>query len=118
MGNRRLRVLISIQLQRYVSAKTRFEKSKVIDLVVEQVLEAAGPVGGFVKRDENGVWFQMTKSLARDKVSLYELMNLILLLGFGGSSSIICSPTLSRVLYEYQVGHLLRDLAKLDEIKK
>ena len=69
VGNRRLRVLISTQLERYVSAKTRFEKSNVIDLVVDQVQEAAGPVGGFVKRDGNGAWFQMTKSLARDKVS-------------------------------------------------
>ena len=69
VGNRRLRVLISLQLQRYVSTTSRFEKSNVIDLLVEQVREAAGPRGGFVKRDQNGVWFQMTKSLAREKVS-------------------------------------------------
>ena len=68
MGNRRLRVLVNLNLQRYAEAKTRVDKSNVIDLIVRQIREAAGPTGGFVKKDPDGEWFVVGNSLARDKV--------------------------------------------------
>lgn len=42
----------------------------VIDLLVEQVLAAVRSVGGcgFVKRNEHGEWFELSRSVAREKV--------------------------------------------------
>jgi hypothetical protein len=70
IGNKRLRILVSCHLKRYVQAKTRHEKSLVIDLIVEQVLDAVINVGGsgFVKRADNGEWFELSRVLAREKV--------------------------------------------------
>lgn len=70
IGNKRLRVLVSCFLKRYMQAKSRHEKSLVIDLIVEQVLDAVASVGGcgFVKRADDGEWFELSRVLAREKV--------------------------------------------------
>jgi hypothetical protein len=55
-----------MNLKRYVEAKTRLEKSVVVNAIVDQIREAS-PNGGFVKRDKDGCWYEIGAE-AREKV--------------------------------------------------
>lgn len=56
-----------MNLTRYVEAKTRTDKSRVVNNIVDQIWEAS-PNGGFVKRADLGLWYVTTSSVAREKV--------------------------------------------------
>jgi hypothetical protein len=67
VGNRRFRVIVAMNLTRYVEAKTRTDKSTVVNNIVDQIWDAS-PNGGFVKRDASGLWSVAPTPVAREKV--------------------------------------------------
>lgn len=67
MGNRRLRVMIATNLQAYVEAPSRGDKSKIIDMIVSQIRETSYN-GGFVKKMPNGHWVEIGPTMSREKV--------------------------------------------------
>lgn len=67
VGNRRFRVIIAINLQRYINANSQFEKAVVVNSIVDQIRENS-PLGGFVKQDSQGDWYEIGSKMARHKV--------------------------------------------------
>jgi hypothetical protein len=67
IGNRRLRVLVDIQLQNYSQGGTsKQEKSDMVTNIVHIIQEAC-PEGAFVKL-ENGQWWEVDDCAASEKV--------------------------------------------------
>jgi hypothetical protein len=69
IGNRRLKVFASMNLHDYVAAKSRREKSYVVARVMETVQKCCGGLGAFI-RLENGVWYEVEDSMAREKIGV------------------------------------------------
>lgn len=68
IGNRRFRVTIGMNLQRYLSASSKIEKTLVVMSIVDTIRESS-PEGGFVKQHPTtGRWFEVGDHLAREKV--------------------------------------------------
>ena len=69
VGNRRFRITIAINLKRYVEAKTKHEKSHVVQTIVAY-LRHSSPTGAFVKMNyATGKWMTVCDAVAREKVS-------------------------------------------------
>ncbi|KAL7570269.1 hypothetical protein ACA910_020690 [Epithemia clementina (nom. ined.)] len=68
IGNDRFKIRVHSVLGLYRSARTKLDKSKVLNMVVEQVRQNS-PSGGFVKQDETGRWHEVGDFLAREKTS-------------------------------------------------
>lgn len=65
-GNRRMRVLIEMNLGKYSKATTRLDKTIIVSSIVDSILESS-PSGGFV-REEDGRWYLAGDHTAREKV--------------------------------------------------
>jgi hypothetical protein len=65
-GSRRLAILVDIQLNNYVKAKSRRAKAFVIAQVLETVQQAC-PQGAFVKFDHIN-WWEVADNAAREKI--------------------------------------------------
>jgi hypothetical protein len=68
VGNERFRRKVIGMLEEYSRARSKLDKSSVLNEIVEQV-RLASPSGGFVKQDENGRWYEVGDFLAREKTS-------------------------------------------------
>lgn len=67
IGNRRLKIMIDIELHNYEKAKSRREKSYVVTRVMD-TFQSACEMGAFV-RQENRKWFEVPDQEAREKIS-------------------------------------------------
>ncbi|CAJ1940803.1 unnamed protein product [Cylindrotheca closterium] len=68
-GNKRLREIIVINTSAYKKAKSKIEKGKIIDGIVDNVVAASPSKTGFVKRDKgSGRWMFIGLDKAKDKV--------------------------------------------------
>ena len=68
IGNRRFRVTIAMNKERYKQAPTKLDKSLVVDEIVK-TFSSASPNGGFIKKDAStGRWYKISEQQARDKV--------------------------------------------------
>jgi len=65
-GNRRFRVVIEMNLERYSKATTKMEKSLIVSSIVDCIRQAS-PEGGFL-REEGGRWYEAGDQAAREKV--------------------------------------------------
>jgi hypothetical protein len=65
IGNRRFRVLVSMNLDRYSYTRTKAEKTRIVMDVVEAIHECGGH---FAKRKVNGEWYDVGYDAAREKV--------------------------------------------------
>jgi hypothetical protein len=66
-GNQRFKLVIERSAPLYTAARTKHEKTNVIQAVVEKV-RSESPGGGFVKRDlHTGRWFEIGDDKSRDK---------------------------------------------------
>ena len=65
-GNERLRELVRSHADAYSQARSKTERS-VIVLGIVKTIQRESPKGGFV-REENGRWFEVGMSVAREKV--------------------------------------------------
>jgi hypothetical protein len=68
IGNELFRRRVVSMLGEYRKTRSKLEKSKVLNDVVEQVRRNS-PLGGFVKQDESGRWYEVGDFLAREKTS-------------------------------------------------
>jgi len=68
-GNRRFRVLLSLQLDKYANATSKIEKSVIVTSIVDAIRESSHSKGGggFV-REEGSRWYAVNEHLAREKV--------------------------------------------------
>jgi hypothetical protein len=65
VGNRRFRVIVNMNLERYSSARTKAEKTRIVMDVVELIHDSGGT---FAKRQVNGDWYDIGYDAAREKV--------------------------------------------------
>ena len=70
IGNRRFRVTADINLHKYMNAASRFEKSLVVNSIVDQIKETSSSTcGGFVKKDPlTGRWYALGDEPSREKI--------------------------------------------------
>jgi hypothetical protein len=68
VGNEHFRATVHSMLPSYSSATSKIEKGNILSLIVQAIRERA-VVGGFLKKDENGLWYEVGDFLAREKVS-------------------------------------------------
>jgi len=68
IGNNRFRERVERTLDEYRKAHTKLDKSNVLNKVIDEVRAASG-VGGFVKQDSAGCWYEVGDFLAREKTS-------------------------------------------------
>jgi hypothetical protein len=68
VGNRRFRVIIAMNLKKYVNAKTKSDKSLLVTSIVRQVREGSPSGAGFLKMDTTGRWMSLDEDQAREKV--------------------------------------------------
>jgi hypothetical protein len=64
-GNRRFRLSVSMNLERYSKAATKLDKSIIVSAVIDSVRQAS-PDGGFIKKT-GGFWFEVGDHVAREK---------------------------------------------------
>lgn len=58
-GNRRLKVLVDINLEKYIQAKSKLEKTIIVSSIVETIREASTS-GGFVRKcPKTGEWHEV-----------------------------------------------------------
>lgn len=67
-GNVKFREIVLSYLAQYSKAMTKLEKSYILSDVVEKVRKDSG-IGGFVKKNEDGRWYEVGDFLAREKTS-------------------------------------------------
>jgi hypothetical protein len=67
-GNVRFRDIVQSHLAKYSAATSKMEKGNIISIVYEEIQEQ-GDGGGFIKKDDNGRWYDVGEFLAREKVS-------------------------------------------------
>lgn len=67
-GNELFKTRVEGVLDEYSRAKSKLDKSGVLNRVVAEVRRAS-PGGGFVKQDESGRWYEVGDFLAREKTS-------------------------------------------------
>lgn len=66
IGNRRFRIIVDMNLERYSNTQTKSQKSQIVSEIVE-IIRGAG--GGFVKQNpKDGSWYEVGDSVAREKV--------------------------------------------------
>ena len=68
VGNRRFRILVDINLEKYSKARTKLEKSMIVVGILD-VIRDGSEVGGFVKHDPKaGRYFEVGDEVAREKI--------------------------------------------------
>jgi hypothetical protein len=65
LGNRRLQVLVNLNLKEYAEASNKQTKTRIVDSLVHAIYHANGI---FVKRTKTGRWYRVKDSVAREKV--------------------------------------------------
>lgn len=69
VGNRRFRLVILMNLEKYHNAKNKVEKSVIVTSIVDLIREGSPVNGGFVKKSAiTGRWMSISDKLAREKV--------------------------------------------------
>jgi hypothetical protein len=66
-GNVRLKTIAQLHLSEYAKAETKTEKSKIVSKIVDTIYSKCS-VGAFVKHSKEGRWYEVPKSVAREKV--------------------------------------------------
>jgi hypothetical protein len=66
-GNQHLRSLLNVHLLSYSQAKNKMVKSSIVSSIVNAIRKVS-PEGSFVKQDNNGHWWEVAESFAREKI--------------------------------------------------
>ena len=71
VGNRRLKLMIAMNLRKYVETNNLTKKSEAVDAVIDQTCKATGSKNGtgFLKMDSAGNWYDVGIEEAREKTS-------------------------------------------------
>jgi len=104
-GNKRFRAIVSQYVADYVAAKTKFDKSSVMLMVIDRVKEQDNGKAKFVTC-KKGQWYEITDEKAREKVGhcLRETLAALQPEASGSSdpSSRVASPSLKSVQKQKQ----------------
>ena len=69
VGNRRFRVLVEINIEKYASAKSKMDKGVIVMSILDAVREGSNQMGGFVKQDPKSKrWVDVGDEVAREKI--------------------------------------------------
>jgi hypothetical protein len=66
-GNRRFRLVIDMNLERYQQTDTRLRKAMIVSAIVDSI-RGSTPDGGFIKMHE-GRWCEVGDHVAREKIT-------------------------------------------------
>ena len=66
-GNVRFRKTIKDSIPEYAKAKSKLQKSIIVTAIVDSVRDFT-PNGGFVKKFEDGCWYEVGDAVAREKI--------------------------------------------------
>ncbi|CAB9502991.1 Nitrilase family, member 2 [Seminavis robusta] len=68
-GNRRLRVMVEENLDKYQETKNKFQKTLIVTSIIDTVREACNNGGAFVRKDtKKGRWFEIGDEASREKI--------------------------------------------------
>jgi hypothetical protein len=67
VGNRRLQIIGSMSLQKYSTARNKYEKSIIVSDIISTVKAATNGRGAFI-RFQNGRWWEVEELIARERV--------------------------------------------------
>lgn len=67
VGNRRFHVTVMMHLDRYENARSKMDKTVLVSEIVDIVRESS-LVGGFIRQDRDGRWYEVGDAIAREKV--------------------------------------------------
>jgi len=67
-GNKRLHLIVQEYIQTYSEAKTKLDKTLVLDVIVDRVQEQNNGTARFVKFDRRTGWVEIGAEKAREKV--------------------------------------------------
>jgi len=66
VGNRRFRLIVQMNLERYSQSRSKSDKSHIVGEIVDIIRESGG---GFVAKDKkSGRWIEISDAMAREKV--------------------------------------------------
>ena len=69
IGNRRFRLLVDINLPKYVAAKNKIVKSTIVVSILDAIREGTNHVGGFVKYNaKTNRWVEVSDDVSREKI--------------------------------------------------
>ena len=67
-GNEYFRAVVQSMIPKYKNATSKIEKGYILSAIVQKIRDRAR-IGGFIKKDDNGQWYEVGDFLAREKVS-------------------------------------------------
>jgi len=67
-GNKRFREIVKHYIPEYVGARTKFDKSTVLQKIIDIVREQNNGTARFIKQNKDGTWFEISDDAAREKV--------------------------------------------------
>jgi hypothetical protein len=68
VGNKRLRVLVDANLEKYAMAESKMQKTLIVSAIVDTIKEASNGAG-FVKQDDTAKqWLEVGEAASREKV--------------------------------------------------
>lgn len=67
-GNVRFRDIVRSYIPEYTSARTKYEKSRILENIMEVVQSQNNGTTRFVRLDEDGFWVEIAREEAREKV--------------------------------------------------
>ena len=69
IGNRRFRILVEANLEKYASATSKLAKSIIVMGVLDAIREGSNQIGGFVKQDpKTKRWVEVNDDVSREKI--------------------------------------------------
>lgn len=63
-GNKRFRAIVKDHIPEYVAARTKFDKSTLLQKIIDTIREEAR----FIKQGKDGSWYEISDDAAREKV--------------------------------------------------
>lgn len=67
IGNKRYHAIVRSHIPDYLAAKTRFDKSTILNEIIEEVKAQNNGQGRFVKLDSDGSWYEISDEQSREK---------------------------------------------------
>lgn len=70
IGNRRFRVMVDMNLERYSLAETKSDKTRIVCEIVQTIRQSSGG-GGYFCKQEHEKWYDVGDAVAREKVGAH-----------------------------------------------
>lgn len=67
-GNKRFREIVKEHMSEYMGARTKFDKSTVLQNIIDIIREQNNGTARFIKQNKDGSWYEISEDAAREKV--------------------------------------------------